>query len=62
MARKTSGPTQPEDQRVRRQVLIRLSDEELDVVDEYARAIGETRSAAIYRAVRDALERWSSEK
>lgn len=49
-----SGPTQPEDERERRGVLIRLSPDELAVLDAVAARWGLTRSAAVVRLAREA--------
>lgn len=47
-----SGPTPPESQRHTVRATIRISPDDLDALDEYAAAIGTTRSEAVVRAVR----------
>ena len=52
-----SGPTQPEDERRRGQVLLRLSPAELRALDAVARAWGVSRSDAVARLSQEQRER-----
>ncbi len=55
--KRTSGPTQPEEERERKQRKVRLSDDELADVDAMASLWALTRSAAIAKMAHDARER-----
>lgn len=52
-----SGPTQPEEKRERGKKTLRLSDEESAELAQLAARWGTTESAAVARAVREALAR-----
>jgi hypothetical protein len=45
--KRASGPTQPENERRRKQVLLRLTDEERDKLDNVANSCGMNRSVTV---------------
>jgi len=53
----SSGATQPEGERLRKQRLLRLSDDELEALDAVAERWGVSRSDAVARLAREELER-----
>ncbi len=61
-AKKTSGPTQAESDRKRKQRLMRLSDAELELLDRAAKELGaKSRSDAIVLLATERLYRKSSD-
>jgi len=53
----SSGATQPEGERLRKQRLLRLSDDEVEALDAVAERWGVSRSDAVARLAREELER-----
>ena len=55
--KRSSGPTQPEPDRKRKQYTLRLSDDEVEALDTVAERWGVSRSDAVARLAREELER-----